>query len=59
MEDAAYFRDKARECRALSALAIVPAVIEGLQRLAREFEMLAIKSDIRAMAGDKLVLRSG
>jgi hypothetical protein len=53
MDEAAYFRDKAKECRALASLAIGPLVVAGLLRLAREFEMQAINADIRAMAGEK------
>jgi hypothetical protein len=53
MDEAGYFRDKARECRALASLAIGPVVVAGLLRLAREFEMQAIKADIRAMSGEK------
>jgi hypothetical protein len=53
MDEAGYFRDKARECRALASLAIGPVVVAGLLRLAREFEMQAIKADIRAMSGGK------
>ena len=53
MDDAGYFRDKARECRGLASLAIGPVVVAGLLRLAREFEMQAIKADIRAMSGAK------
>lgn len=53
MDEAAYFRDKAKECRALASLAIGPLVVAGLLRLAREFEMQAIKADIRAMSGEK------
>jgi hypothetical protein len=53
MDEAGYFRDKARECRALASLAIGPVVVAGLLRLAREFEMQANKADIRAMSGEK------
>jgi len=53
MDEAGYFRDKARECRALATFAIAPVVIEGLLRMAREFELQAIKADIRAMSAEK------
>jgi hypothetical protein len=53
MDDSGYFRDKARECRALASLAVGPMVVAGLLRMAREFEMQAIKADIRAMSGEK------
>lgn len=53
MDESGYFRDKARECRALAAFAMAPMVIEGLLRMAREFEMQAIKADIRAMSAEK------
>jgi hypothetical protein len=53
MEEAGYFRDKARECRALATFAIAPMVIDGLLRMAREFELQAIKADIHAMSAEK------
>jgi hypothetical protein len=53
MDDAGFFRDKARECRALATFAIAPVVIDGLLRMAREFELAAIKADIRAMSAEK------
>jgi len=53
MDESGYFRDKARECRALATFAMAPMVIEGLLRMAREFEMQAIKADIRAMSAEK------
>jgi hypothetical protein len=53
MDDAGYFRDKARDCRSLATFAIAPVVIEGLLRMAREFELEAIKADIRAMSAEK------
>jgi hypothetical protein len=52
-DEAAYFREKANECRALAGVAVGPLVVAGLLRLAREFETQAIKADIRAMAGQK------
>ena len=53
MDDARYFRDKARECRALATFAIAPVVIDGLLRMARDFELQAIQADIRAMSAEK------
>jgi hypothetical protein len=53
MDEAGYFRDKARECRALATVAIGPAVTDGLLKMAREFELQAIKADIRAMSAEK------
>lgn len=53
MDDAIYFRDKAKECRALAGFAMAPLVVDGLLRMAREFEMLAIKADIRAMSDER------
>ena len=53
MDEAGYFRDKARECRALATFAIGPVVVDGLLRMAREFELQAIKADIRAMSAEK------
>jgi hypothetical protein len=53
MDEAGYFRDKARECRALATFAIAPVVIDGLLRMARDFELQAIKADIRAMSAEK------
>jgi hypothetical protein len=53
MDESGYFRDKARECRTLATFAMAPMVIEGLLRMAREFEMQAIKADIRAMSAEK------
>jgi hypothetical protein len=53
MDEAAYFRDKAKECRALASLAIGQMVVTGLLRLAQEFELQAIKADIRAMSAEK------
>lgn len=53
MDESGYFRDKAKECRALATFAMAPMVIEGLLRMAREFEMQAIKADIRAMSAEK------
>lgn len=53
MDEAGYFRDKAKECRSLATFAMTPVVIEGLLRMAREFELQAIKADIRAMSAEK------
>jgi hypothetical protein len=53
MDESGYFRDKARECRALATFAIAPVVIDGLLRMARDFELQAIKADIRAMSAEK------
>lgn len=53
MDDAVYFRDKAKECRALAGFAMAPLVVDGLLRMAREFEMLAIKADIRALSAER------
>ena len=38
MADAAYFREKAEQCRDLLKLAITPEVIEQLEIWVREFE---------------------
>ena len=49
MADAAYFRDKAKQCRVLADLSISGWVAETLLKLAREFELQAVNEDIRAM----------
>jgi hypothetical protein len=38
MADAAYFREKAEQCRDLLKVAIVPEVVEQLEIWVREFE---------------------
>jgi hypothetical protein len=38
MADAAYFREKAQQCRELLKLATVPEVVEQLEIWIREFE---------------------
>ncbi len=59
MDDAAYFRDKARECRTLAGFAMAPLVVDGLLRMAREFEMQAVKADIRALSDERPPLPTG
>jgi hypothetical protein len=49
MADAVYFRDKAKQCRALADLSISVWVADMLLQLAREFELQAVNEDIRAM----------
>jgi hypothetical protein len=53
MDEAGYFREKAKQCRGLATFAIAPVVIDGLLRMAREFELQAINADIRAMSAEK------
>ncbi len=59
MDDAVYFRDKARECRMLAGFAMAPLVVDGLLRMVREFEMLAVRADIRALSDDGRPLAAG
>ena len=44
MRDAAFFRDKARQCRELMSLGAVPEVIEQLAQWAEEFDQEADRS---------------
>jgi hypothetical protein len=49
MADAAYFRDKAKQCRMLADLSISRWVADTLLRLAKEFELQAVNEEIRTI----------
>ncbi len=52
MLDAAYFRLKARECREMAHLAVVPAIREQLTMFAAEFEARAKAIERPASKGE-------
>jgi hypothetical protein len=51
--DSAYFKEKAAQCRKLAEMALRPSMADELLRLAQEYELEAVKAEIRATAGDK------
>jgi hypothetical protein len=51
--DSAYYKEKAAQCRKLAEMALRPSMADELLRLAQEYELEAVKAEIRATAGDK------
>jgi hypothetical protein len=51
--DSAYYKEKAAQCRKLAGMALRPSMADELLRLAQEYELEAVKAEIRATAGDK------
>ena len=56
--DSTYYKEKAAQCRKLAGMALRPSMADELLRLAREYELEAVKAEIRATAADKPGQRS-